>query len=165
MNLPNQLNIFFANEVCGFLFVKKRILCLCTLYCDVFNWFGDCWSYAFFGTASAVHFYFERIIEMACFLVDYENESGRLLQGISLAGLTKEDELIIFYSKHARRVKFHILKELDNTPAKKEYIMVETDRQRQPNPNRQNQAFKRYLPFSLLFCVGKAAISKHQISS
>lgn len=96
MNLPNHLNIFFANEVCSFLFVKKRILCLCTLYCDVFNWFGDCWSYAFFGTASAVHFYFERIIEMACFLVDYENESGRLLQGVIFSRTDKRGRINYF---------------------------------------------------------------------
>lgn len=56
---------------------------------------------------------------MNCFLVDYENESGRLLQGVSLAGLTEEDELIIFYSKHAERVKIPLLKELDKTHAKK----------------------------------------------
>lgn len=66
---------------------------------------------------------------MNCFLVDYENESGRLLQGVSLAGLTEEDELIIFYSKHAERVKIPLLKELDKTHAKKEYIKVETGTQ------------------------------------
>ncbi len=33
---------------------------------------------------------------MACFLIDFENESGRVLEGISLLNLSKNDEIIFF---------------------------------------------------------------------
>lgn len=62
---------------------------------------------------------------MACFLVDYENESGKLLEGVSLVGLDENDEIIIFYSKNASRVPMALHKELERTPAKKAYIMTE----------------------------------------
>lgn len=63
---------------------------------------------------------------MACFLIDYENECGRLLEGISLLGLSKKDEIIFFYSKSAPHITFNLHKELEKIPAKKLYIEVET---------------------------------------
>lgn len=36
---------------------------------------------------------------MLVFLIDYENESGRVLEGISLLGLTRKDEIVIFTVK------------------------------------------------------------------
>ncbi|MFR5876316.1 MAG: PIN domain-containing protein [Eubacterium sp.] len=63
---------------------------------------------------------------MACFLIDYENESGRLVEGISLIKLTRKDEVIIFYTKNATRITMELHRELENTKAKKEYIKVES---------------------------------------
>lgn len=63
---------------------------------------------------------------MACFLIDYENESGRQLEGISLIGLTKNDEIIIFYSQSVSRITMELHKELEQMPAKKLYIKTET---------------------------------------
>ena len=62
---------------------------------------------------------------MACFLVDYENEGGRNLEGISFAGLTEEDELIIFYSKKSYSINMERHKELERVKAKKFYIQIE----------------------------------------
>lgn len=63
---------------------------------------------------------------MNCFFIDYENESGRALAGISLLNLRAEDELIFFYTQCASRIDFEILKELEKTPAKKRYLKAET---------------------------------------
>lgn len=63
---------------------------------------------------------------MACFLIDYENESGRLLEGISLIGLTEKDEVIIFYSRSVPRITMELHKELEKIPSKKLYIKAET---------------------------------------
>lgn len=66
---------------------------------------------------------------MACFLIDYENENGRLLEGISLLGLGKNDEIIFFYSKHAAHLTMELHRELERIPAKKLYILVESGTQ------------------------------------
>lgn len=63
---------------------------------------------------------------MACILIDYENECGRLLEGISLIGLGKSDEIIFFYSKNASRITMELHKELEEIQSKKLYIKVET---------------------------------------
>lgn len=63
---------------------------------------------------------------MACFLIDYENESGRSLEGVSLLGLTRKDEIIFFYSRHTARITMELHKELEKIPAKKQYIEIET---------------------------------------
>lgn len=63
---------------------------------------------------------------MACFFIDYENESGRMLEGISLLRLTEYDEVVIFYSKKAARITIELHKELERIPAKKLYIKTET---------------------------------------
>lgn len=66
---------------------------------------------------------------MACILIDYENLSGRKLEGISLLGLTKKDEIIIFYSENASRLTMELHKELERIPSKKLYIKAETGTQ------------------------------------
>ncbi|MDE5985581.1 MAG: hypothetical protein K2H13_10050 [Eubacterium sp.] len=63
---------------------------------------------------------------MACFLIDYENESGRVLEGISLLNLTSNDEIIFFYSKKVTRITMELHRELERIPAKKLYIKIET---------------------------------------
>ena len=68
-------------------------------------------------------FYFGDNI-MACFLIDYENQSGRVLEGISLIGLDKSDELIFFYSEKSSRITMELHSELEKIPAKKLYIKV-----------------------------------------
>lgn len=66
---------------------------------------------------------------MACFLIDYENESGRQLEGISLLNLKSKDEVIFFYSKNASRITMELHRELEKLPAKKLYIKTETGTQ------------------------------------
>ncbi len=66
---------------------------------------------------------------MACLLIDYENESGRMLEGISLIGLTRKDKIIIFYSKRSARITMEFHKELERLKAQKEYVAVETGTQ------------------------------------
>lgn len=61
---------------------------------------------------------------MACFFIDYENQSGRALEGISLIGLNKSDELIFFYSENSSRITMELHKELEKIKAKKLYIPV-----------------------------------------
>ncbi len=78
---------------------------------------------------------------MACFLIDYENEGGRVLEGISLLNLTENDEIIIFYSESSSRITMELLKELDRIPAKKLYIKVET-------------GTRHSLDFQLVSCLG-----------
>lgn len=63
---------------------------------------------------------------MACFLIDYENQSDTMLEGISLLGLKKKDEIIFFYTKNSTRITFTLLDELEKIPAKKTYIRVES---------------------------------------
>ncbi len=63
---------------------------------------------------------------MACLLIDYENECGRLLEGISLIGLTRKDKIILFYSKNASRITMEFHRELEKVKSKKHYEMVET---------------------------------------
>ena len=63
---------------------------------------------------------------MACFLVDFENECGNLLNGISHLNFSKNDEIIIFYSKNASHLTMELHKELEIIKANKQYIKVET---------------------------------------
>ncbi len=63
---------------------------------------------------------------MACFLIDYENESGRMLEGISLIRLTKNDELIFFYSTHSAHISMKLHRELEKIKSKKLYIKIES---------------------------------------
>ncbi len=50
---------------------------------------------------------------MACFLIDFENESGRVLEGISLLNLSKNDEIIFFYSKSVPYITIELHKEFE----------------------------------------------------
>lgn len=84
---------------------------------------------------------------MACFLIDYENELGRSLEGISLLGLTQNDEIIFFYSKNADNITIELHTELERIQAKKLYIKVEAGR-------------KNSLDFQLSTYLG-ACIQKH----
>ncbi len=63
---------------------------------------------------------------MARFLIDYENEGGRVLEGISLLNLTENDAIILFYSRRASRITMELHEEFERIPAKKLYIKVET---------------------------------------
>ncbi len=78
---------------------------------------------------------------MACFFIDYENESGSTLEGISRLGLTKKDEVLFFYSRKASRVTMELHRELEKLQAKKQYIETETG-----TPNA--------LDFQLSTCLG-----------
>ncbi|MDE6751321.1 MAG: hypothetical protein K2J59_00920, partial [Eubacterium sp.] len=64
-------------------------------------------------------------LNMAVFLIDYENESGNVLAGISLLGLKRNDEIIFFYSKNASQLTMDLHKELESVKAKKLYIEAE----------------------------------------
>ena len=64
--------------------------------------------------------------KMACFLIDFENECGNLLNGISHLNFSRNDEIIIFYSKNASHLTMELHKELEMTKAKKVYLKVET---------------------------------------
>ncbi|MDE6506362.1 MAG: hypothetical protein K2K71_03800 [Eubacterium sp.] len=93
---------------------------------------------------------------MACFLIDYENESGRLLEGISLLGLNKNDEIIFFYSKNASHITMELHKELERIKVKKLYIKTE--------PGTQNSLdFK--LSSYLGACIQKNPKKKYYIVS
>ena len=61
---------------------------------------------------------------MVCFFIDYENQSGRALEGISLMNLKKSDELIFFYSENSSRITMELHRELEKIYAKKLYIKV-----------------------------------------
>lgn len=63
---------------------------------------------------------------MAYFLIDYENLSGRALEGISLVGLRKKDVVIFFYSKHAARITMELHQELKRIPAQTRFIPIES---------------------------------------
>ncbi len=63
---------------------------------------------------------------MACILIDYENNGGKALDGISLLKLRESDELVFFYSKNARNMTMELHKELEKVSAKKIYIKVKT---------------------------------------
>lgn len=63
---------------------------------------------------------------MACFFIDYENQSGRLLEGISLLDLNVDDEIILFYTKSSKHITMQLHCELERLPAKKVYILAES---------------------------------------
>ncbi len=63
---------------------------------------------------------------MACLLIDFENEGGKALDGISFLGFSEEDEIVLFYSRHADKMTVEVHKELEALSAKKTYIKVET---------------------------------------
>jgi len=63
---------------------------------------------------------------MACFLVDYENQLGTALEGISHIRFKKSDEIILFYSKKAESITMELHRELEQINAKKQYIKVES---------------------------------------
>ncbi len=67
-------------------------------------------------------------LNMAVFLIDYENESGSVLEGISLLGLKRNDEIIFFYSKNAAHLTMDLHKELESMQVKKLYVEVEVGR-------------------------------------
>lgn len=63
---------------------------------------------------------------MACFLVDFENGNGNMMSGISHLHLSKNDEIIIFYSKNASHLAMEIHQELERIKAKKTYVRLDT---------------------------------------
>ena len=62
---------------------------------------------------------------MACFLIDYENNDANMLEGVSLLGLKRNDEIILFYSESASHLTMNLHTELERCQAKKLYIEVE----------------------------------------
>lgn len=63
---------------------------------------------------------------MAYFFIDYENLSGKALEGISLVKFKRTDELIFFHNRTVVRISFELHKELEAIKAKRKYILVET---------------------------------------
>ncbi|MDE6659108.1 MAG: hypothetical protein K2K01_03205 [Eubacterium sp.] len=63
---------------------------------------------------------------MACFLIDFENESGGMFEEFSLYSLKKNDEIILFYSENASHLSINLHKELENCQVKKLYIKAES---------------------------------------
>jgi len=61
---------------------------------------------------------------MKTFFVDFENVKSAGLEGISKCDLKESDSIIIFYSKNANSITIDLLRELEKTKAKKEYIKV-----------------------------------------
>ena len=78
---------------------------------------------------------------MACILIDLENEKGKMLEGISLLNLSKNDEIIIFYSRLAPYITMELHKEFEIIKAEKDYIKVES-------------AYKNSLDFQLSTYLG-----------
>lgn len=111
---------------------------------------------AFYCTAHAVHFLFSEVIKMACFLIDYENECGKLLEGVSLVGLGRNDEIIIFYSKNAFKMNMELHRELERVNSKKLYIKTETG-----TPNSLDFQLSSYLGA----CINKNPKKKYYIVS
>lgn len=93
---------------------------------------------------------------MACFLIDFENESGRVLEGISLLNLSKNDEIIFFYSKSVPYITIELHKEFESIRAKREYIKVETG-----ITNSLDFQLSTYLGF----CIQKSPKNKYFIVS
>lgn len=63
---------------------------------------------------------------MACFLIDYENQQGRALEGISFLKLNKNDEIVLIYSRAAASMPITLHSEFENLKTKKSYMLVET---------------------------------------
>lgn len=93
---------------------------------------------------------------MACFLIDFENECGNLLNGISHLNFSKNDEIIIFYSKNASHLTMELHKELEMTKAKKVYLKVETG---------SKNALDFQLSSYLGACIQKSSKKKYYILS
>ena len=62
---------------------------------------------------------------MACFLIDFENESGGMLEGFSLLNLKRNDEIILFYSENTSHLTMNLHTELESCQVKKLYIKAE----------------------------------------
>ena len=62
---------------------------------------------------------------MACFLIDYENNDANMLEGFSLLGLKRNDEIVLFYSENASHLTMNLHTELESCQAKKLYIETE----------------------------------------
>lgn len=84
---------------------------------------------------------------MAVFLIDYENNDVNMLEGLSLLGLKRTDEIILFYSRNASHLTMNLHTELEGCPAKKLYIEAE--------PGKKNA-----LDFQLVSYLG-ACIREH----
>lgn len=93
---------------------------------------------------------------MACLLIDYENESGRMLEGISFLELREDDEIIFFYSLNASRITMELHRELEKIKAKKIYIKTETG-----TPNSLDFQLSSYLGA----CIQKYPQKKYYIVS
>ncbi len=63
---------------------------------------------------------------MACFLIDYENQSGEALENISLLKFKKSDEIIFFYSRNSNQMTVRLHIELEEIAAKKTYVFTES---------------------------------------
>ena len=65
---------------------------------------------------------------MACILIDLENEKGRMLEGISLLNLSKNDEIIVFYSRLAPYITMELHKEFESIKARKDIKIESVDK-------------------------------------
>jgi len=93
---------------------------------------------------------------MACFLIDYENQLGRSLEGISRLSLGRNDEIIFFYSKKASAITVELHRELESIKSKKLYIKSE--------PGVSN-ALDFQLSTYLGACIEKNPLKKYYIIS
>jgi len=64
-------------------------------------------------------FFIMRVMKMASFFIDFENLSGRTLEGISLIQFEDTDEILIFHSKNLLKISLQLHKELEKIKAKK----------------------------------------------
>ena len=130
---------------------------------------------AFYCTALAVHFLlalrrmptrfclaiskagpYWRGNDMACILIDLENEKGTVLEGISLLNFSKNDEIVVFYSNSVPYITMELHKEFETIKAKKEYIKVETGK---------TNALDFQLSTYLGFCIQKNPKNNYYIVS
>lgn len=63
---------------------------------------------------------------MACFLIDYENQSDEALENISLLKFKKSDEIIFFYSRNSNQMTVRLHIKLEEIAAKKTYVFTES---------------------------------------
>ena len=93
---------------------------------------------------------------MACFLIDYENNDANMLEGISLLGLKRNDEIVLFYSENASHLTMDLHTALESCQAKKLYIKAE---------NGKKNALDFQLVSYLGSCINECPKKKYYIVS